>query len=83
MNNKTFEIHYISTHYGVSTEEIIQWVDVEILRPCDPQELLFDDEDLQRIQLICELRDQCNPNIESLQVILHLIDQLNFVHNKG
>ena len=83
MSKEIFHFTYLSQNYGVSREEVVEWIDVEIIHPYDSSDLLFDKEDLRRIGLICELREHCNPNIESLQVILHLIDQLNHLHNKN
>jgi len=82
MDKEIFEIHYISTSYGVSREEVIQWIEIEIIHPYNAEDLLFDLEDLQRIRLICDLKEYCDPNKESLQTIMHLIDQLNYYHNK-
>jgi DNA-binding transcriptional MerR regulator len=82
MSVEIYKIHYICENYGISQTEIHEWIQMEIIHPFDSSELLFDKEDLDRIRLICELKSQCDPNIHSLEVILHLIDQLNYLQKK-
>lgn len=82
MSNEIFQIHYICENYGLSTTEVREWIQVELIHPFNPSDLLFDREDLERIRLICELKNHCDPNIQSLEVMLHLIDQLNYLQKK-
>ncbi len=76
------EIHYITENYGISELEIQEWIQMKIIHPFDSVALIFDKEDIDRIRLICELKNQCDPNLYSLEVILHLIDQLNYLYKK-
>ena len=47
--------------------------------PKELDRLGFDEEDLARIQLIQELREDFGVNDEAVPIILHLIDQLNLI----
>ena len=40
----------------------------------------MDEEDLARIRLICELKDEFGVNDEGVSIILQLLDQLNRMH---
>ena len=40
----------------------------------------FDEEDRQRLKLICELRSSFEVNDEGVDIILHLVDQLQYLH---
>ena len=79
MSDKYYEIHYVCECYGISKNEVYEWIRMDIIHPFNASELIFDREDLERIRLICELKSHCDPNIQSLEVILHLIDQLNYL----
>ncbi len=83
MSAKVFEIHYICENYGLSEPEVQEWIEMKIIHPFNPSELLFDKEDLERIRLICELKGHCEPNLESLEVILHLVDQINYLQRNA
>ncbi len=82
MSNEVFELHYICEKYSIPAEEIHEWIQMEIIHPFNSSDLIFDKEDLARIGLICELKNHCDPNIQSLEVILHLIDQLHYFQKK-
>ena len=43
---------------------------------------MFDEEDVCRILLIHDLKDKFGVNDEAVPVILHLVDQLNFIVQK-
>ena len=47
------------------------------IAPAYPDSHEFDDEDLARIKLIAELREEMGVNDEAIPVILHLLDQVH------
>ena len=65
--------------YGLTHEVIQKFISEEWITPYDLDLLLFDDEDLARVGLICELKNNLGVNDEAMTIILHLIDQLNLV----
>ena len=67
---------------GIEEEIIIQFMKEEWIQPIDPEHNMFDDEDMARISLIEDLRQEFGINDEAIPVILHLIDQLNDLHRK-
>lgn len=82
MNISVYKLEYICLQNSISEEEVYQWIELEIIHPYDLENMLFDEEDLKRIGFICDLRERCSPNKESLQVILHLLDQVQFLQRK-
>lgn len=77
MSKKTYSFEVITQHLAIEKDEVIEYIQEKIIRPYDDENLIFDEEDFGRLALICELKENCSPNIESLQVILHLIDQIH------
>ncbi|MBC7538729.1 MAG: MerR family transcriptional regulator [Bacteriovorax sp.] len=78
----TFEISEAANECGLNQEVILQFISSEWIQPIDPNNLLLDEEDIARIQLISELREELGVNDEGVPIILHLIDQLNHLHHK-
>lgn len=76
----TFEITEVAYRCRINTEDILLFISYEWLLPVDPQNLLFDEDDISRILLISDLRLQMGVNNEGIPIILHLIDQLNHLH---
>ena len=66
--------------FNINQEVIIQFINEEWIEPLDLSNLILDEDDLARIQLILELQEQLGVNNESVPIILHLIDQLNHLH---
>ena len=67
---------------GMNQEILIEFIHRDWICPApDPDQLqqdsLLDEEDLARIRLILELREELGANDEAIPIILHLIDQLN------
>lgn len=82
MSKEVYELKYICTEHQLSEQELFDWIELEIIHPYNSERLLFDEEDIRRIAFICELKKDCSANNESLQVILHLLDQVYFLHKK-
>ncbi len=63
--------------YAISREELTVWIEQSWVRPVREGELWsFDDGDIARLELICELRRDLDINEEALPVVLSLLDQL-------
>lgn len=82
MSKVTYTLEVITQKIGFREDEILHFIESNLISPYIYEELLFDDEDLERLRLISELQDQCGPNEESLQVILHLIDQIHYLQRQ-
>jgi DNA-binding transcriptional MerR regulator len=79
---KTYSLKLIVEQTGLEEDQIVFFIEQQIIQPFDISEKLFDEEDLARLFLIKDLMEQCNPNSESLEVILHLIDQLHVLQSR-
>jgi chaperone modulatory protein CbpM len=75
----TFSFHEVSQEYSISEDHLEQFIIEEWITPYDEEEMLFDEEDIARMNLICELRDDLGVNDESIPIILKLLDQLHHV----
>jgi chaperone modulatory protein CbpM len=62
---------------GTSEEIVMRFIQEEWLIPIDREHITFDEEDVARIHLIIDLKNQFGVNDEAVPIILHLIDQLN------
>ena len=82
MSKITYTLEVLTQKIGINDKDILRFIENNIISPYNYDELLFDEEDYARLQLICELQEQCEPNDESLQVILHLIDQIHYLHKQ-
>jgi chaperone modulatory protein CbpM len=63
--------------YSIPQHVVEQFLLEEWVLPFNQAEMLFDDEDIARINLICELRNDLGVNDEAIPVILSLLDQLH------
>ncbi|MDC1174887.1 chaperone modulator CbpM [Bacteriovoracaceae bacterium] len=82
MSKITYTLEVVTQKVGIEEKDILNYIENNIVTPYRNDDLLFDDEDIARLILICELREHCDPNEESLQVILHLIDQIHYLQNR-
>ena len=73
------KIAEVSLICGVADEVITQFIKEEWIHPIDLELHMLDEEDVSRIMLIQELREKFGVNDEAVPVILHLIDQLNYI----
>lgn len=72
------KIEEVSKICGVPGEMILTFIQEEWVIPRD--EDAFDDEDVARIRLIQELREEFGVNNEAIPIILNLLDQINRIH---
>ena len=78
--NITFQISEAAYQCGLQSDEILQFINHNWIQPFDETNLILDQDDLNRLQLIADLRIQMGVSDESVPIILHLIDQLNYLH---
>ena len=63
--------------FSVGPEELTVWIEQKWVRPLRSGDVWqFDDCDVARLELICELRQGLAINDEALPVVLSLLDQL-------
>ena len=74
------KIEEASDFCGVPSDIIIRFIEEEWILPIDEEAQFLDDEDVARIQLIWDLRNDFGVNDESMPIILNLLDQLNRIH---
>ncbi len=74
---KILRIEEVCRFTRIEEDVILRFVNEEWIYPKELVELGFDEEDLARIHLIEELRQDFGVNDEAVPIILHLIDQLN------
>lgn len=67
----------------IESELISQFVELEWIHPIDKAHLMFDEEDVARIKLIKDLKEVFEVNDEGVEIILHLVDQINYIHLRG
>ena len=67
----------------IPTENIIHFIEEEWVNPIDVELKMLDEEDVCRILLILDLKNKFGVNDEAVPIILHLIDQLNFIINNS
>ena len=83
------KIDEASVYCGIPSEIILFFIHEDWINPLDIDTPTFDGEDIARIELIWELRNELGVNDEAMPIILNLIDQLiliqlelekNYVH---
>ena len=73
----TFEIIEVVEQYELREEFIITCIENEWIIPCDCDNVLLDREDVARMFLINDLKNNFGVNDEAVPIILHLIDQIH------
>jgi len=74
-----FSVREICHECDLSESEIKRFIEEEWILPSDPEELLFDEEDRARLELIRELQRDLGVNDEAVPIILRLLDQLHLL----
>lgn len=70
-------IQQVVAEIEVSEGEVTRWIEQSWVLPVEEEgELLFDEVDRARIQLIVELRRDLEVNDEAIPVVLRLLDQV-------
>ena len=82
---KRFQVEEISTISGIEQKIIMEWIEKEWIIPVHTETLTnpeLDSEDLARVQLIQNLRDEMGVNDEGVSIVLHLLDQLHYLRSQ-
>ena len=74
---KKIEMSVICEELQLEEETVLSWINCQIIQPIDLEGPYFDDEDFGRIRFIADLRKTYNTNDESLEIIMHLVDQIH------
>ncbi len=74
---RQIELSFICEELELDEETVLSWVNCRLVQPADLDGPVFDEEDFSRICLIADLRKTYNTNDESLEVIMHLVDQIH------
>jgi chaperone modulatory protein CbpM len=72
-----YEITEIIELYQLNEIFIYECIEREWIIPSNTEETLLDQEDIARILLIKDLKEEFGVNDESIPIILHLIDQIH------
>jgi chaperone modulatory protein CbpM len=78
-DKNVYEITEIIELYQLSEIFIYECIEREWIIPSDTEETLLDQEDIARILLIKDLKEEFGANDESIPIILHLIDQIHWL----
>ncbi len=81
-NKNTYEITEIIELYRLNEIFIYQCIEREWIIPSNSEETLLDKEDIARILLIKDLKEEFGVNDESIPIILHLIDQIHWLKSR-
>lgn len=67
----------ICIEFHVEESEVLHFLEEEWVIPIEVETLSFDEEDLARIGIIKDLRDELEVNEEGIGIILNLLDQIH------
>lgn len=79
---KIFKITEIIESHNLSEVFIYQCIEKEWIVPSDMKNTYFDQEDISRILLIKDLKEDFGVNDESVPLILYLIDQMHWLKSQ-
>jgi chaperone modulatory protein CbpM len=71
------ELSFVCEELELEEELVLSWVQCQLIQPIDIEGPYFDEEDLGRIRLIADMKRTFNTSDETLEVILHLVDQVH------
>lgn len=75
-------IKEINLNYRLSETFIIECIESKWISPCDCEKNLLDEEDLARLLLIRDLKEDFGVNNEAVPIILHLIDEIHALQSQ-
>lgn len=76
-----YTIIEVSEELGIDTNTINQWIDLELVKPFNTASSFFDEEDVERMRLILNLQSLHDLNYDSIELVLHLIDQIHYLQD--
>lgn len=74
---KKIELSFVCEELNIDQETVLSWVECSLVQPIDKEAPAFDEEDLGRIRFLADMRKTYNTNRESLEVMMHLVDQIH------
>ena len=74
---RKIELSFICEELELDEEIVLSWVKCRLVQPMDLEGPIFDEEDYSRICFIADMRKTYNTNDESLEIIMHLVDQIH------
>ena len=77
--SKRYALTEVSEIWGFEHSYVVHCIRSHWVVPAEPSEIQLDEEDIARLKLIQELQQDLGVNDESMPIILHLLDQLNFI----
>ena len=77
-----YEITEIIELYKLDEIFIYECIEQEWIIPSDTEETHLDQEDIARMLLIKDLKNEFGVNDESIPIILHLIDQIHLLKSR-
>ncbi len=77
-----YEITEITELYQLNEIFIYECIEREWIIPSNTEETRLDQEDIARILLIKDLKEEFGVNDESIPIILHLIDQIYWLKSR-
>jgi hypothetical protein len=77
-----YAITEIIESYQLNEIFIYECIEREWIIPSDTEETLLDKEDIARILLIKDLKEEFGVNDESIPIILHLVDQIHWLKSR-
>ncbi len=75
--HSTFTLLEVAKITGVDKTSLLAFIEHEWICPCEGSEVL-DEEDLARIRLIQQLKNEFGVNDEAIPLLLHLLDQVYY-----
>jgi chaperone modulatory protein CbpM len=66
---------------NLDEKKVIYFIERNWITPVELSSKFFDEQDLRRLKFILELQNDFEVNDEGVDLILHLIDQLNSIQN--
>jgi len=77
-----YKITEVIEFFSVNKLLITQCIEQKWIDPADRESQKLDQEDIARIKLIQDLQDHMGVNDEAIPIILHLVDQINYLRLK-
>ena len=81
-DKNAYAITEIIELYQLNEIFIYECIEREWIIPSNTEEKLLDQEDVSRILLIKDLKEDFGVNDESIPIILHLIDQIHWLKSR-
>jgi chaperone modulatory protein CbpM len=71
------ELSFVCEELNLDEATLTRWIELRLIEPADESGPYFDEEDFARLCLMRDLKHIYEVNDPSLEVILHLVDQIH------